>query len=387
MKLIEVNSRAIIKEFNKVPYLIYNNDPNWIPYLKQDVEAIFDKKTNKYFGHGKATRWILKDHNGKLIGRVAAFINKKLSNTFKQPTGGIGFFECIDNQEAANFIFDNCRKWLQERGMEAMDGPVNFGEKDKFWGLITENFNLPPYYGQNYNPEYYVKLFENFGFKIYYNQLVYHRAVGDPLQDKYREKAERIAENPKYKITNIDKKQLNKYAEDFREVYNRAWLTHDNFKGMSKSQALAIINKIKPIIDEDLIYFAYYEGKPISFYISLPEINEILRFVNGNLNWWGKIKFVWYRKMGVCKNSFGVAFGVVPDHQGKGVEGAIFNALAERLQAANKYSNIIIGWIGDFNPKMIHITEGLGVKMIRKMATYRKLFDENAVFERAPIID
>lgn len=386
MKIIEVNSSKLIREFHQLPFNIYKNDPHWIPYIRQDVETVFDSKKNKFFLHGEATRWILQNSNGKTIGRVAAFINKKLANSFKQPTGGMGFFDCINDEESAFSLFETCKNWLRQRGMKAMDGPINFGEKDKFWGLIIENFNLPPYYGQNYNPEYYVNFFENYGFKIYYNQLIYHRKIEEPLQEKFVERAKRILSNPSYKITSITKNNLEKFAEDFRTIYNRAWLTHDNFKGMSKQQALSLLHKIKPILDEDLTWFAYYNETPVAFYISLPEINDIMRYVNGNLNWFGKLKFLFHKYRGVCKTCFGIAFGIDPDFQGKGIEGAIFFELGKRIQPKMKYKDLIITWIGDFNPKMIHVIESLGAKVIRKMATYRKLFDENAVFERCPII-
>lgn len=385
-ELSTVNSKAAIRAFHKVPFLIYRNDPHWIPHLKQDVESVFNPKQNKFFRHGEIIRWILRDDAGKPIGRVAAFIDNKTAKTFQQPTGSMGFFECIEDKQAAFTLFDACRNWLEARGMKAMDGPINFGEKDKFWGLITENFDAPPYYGQNYNPAYYVRFFEEYGFKIYYNQLIYSRRVYDPLQEKYVERAERIFSDPRYKACTIEKRNLAKYAEDFRTVYNRAWSTHDNFKGMSKIQAMAIMKKMKPIVDVDLVWFVYYENKPVAFFIQLPELNEIFRHVNGNLNWWGKIKFLFYQKTRSPKTSFGVAFGVDPDFQGKGIEGAIFRSLEQRIIPKKKYFRLIITWIGDFNPKMIRIIENLGCTLYRKMATYRCIFDPDIPFQRSPII-
>jgi GNAT superfamily N-acetyltransferase len=386
MLVVEVKDKSTIETFRKVPFLLYKEDPHWIPHLRQDIEAVFDPKQNKFFRHGEAIRWVLLNEDGQSIGRVAAFVNRKLSNTFKQPTGGIGFFECINDQSAADLLFDTCKSWLTERGMEAMDGPINFGEKDKFWGLITENFNAPPYYGQNYNPPYYVTLFERYGFQIYYNQLVFYRKVEDRLQDKFHERYERIKNDPKYHCEHIKKNQLAKYAEDFRTVYNRAWVTHDNFKGMSMEQAMSIMNKIKPVLDERLIWFVYYESNPVGFYISLPELNEIFKRTGDNLNWFAKLKFLYYKLTGICRTSFGVAFGIDPEHQGKGIEGYMFQHMADVIQKRKLYDGIIITWIGDFNPKMIAIIKSLGGSKQRQLATYRKLFDPNAVFERSPII-
>lgn len=180
----EVKTDADRKQFLELPVAIYKNDPNWIRPLDKDIEEVFDPAKNKFFRKGECSRWILKDDAGKNIGRIAAFVNSQYKN--EQPTGGIGFFECINDQSAANFMFDHCRQWLQERGMEAMDGPINFGERDKWWGLQVEGFQ-PPLYGMNYNPEYYKSLFYNYGFNVYYEQICFALKVENRLQEKFYE--------------------------------------------------------------------------------------------------------------------------------------------------------------------------------------------------------
>ena len=386
MRLIEVNSPASKKAFHKVPFKIYKNDPHWIPHLKQDIEGVFTPGKNKFFRHGEATRWILKDDNGKVIGRVAAFINKKTANTFSQPTGGMGFFECINDQKAAFMLLDQCKAWLEERGMEAMEGPVNFGEKDKFWGLMIENFNAPGYYQQNYNPEYYVDFFKAYGFQLFFEQLIFYREMEGGLPEKFRKLSERLLSNPSYEVKTVDKNNLLPFAEDFRVIYNRAWAkSHANFAEMSSGKAKLAMKAMKPIMDERLAYFAYFEGRPIAFFIALPNVNEIFKKVNGNLNWWGKLKFVYYRWRGISKTCIGMAFGIDPDFQGKGVESIIFKKMDDLLYNPQVYDYLFIAWIGDFNPKMISIVEGLETKVFRKLATMHKLFDETKEFKRRKI--
>ncbi|HXP53236.1 MAG TPA: hypothetical protein VN922_25050, partial [Bacteroidia bacterium] len=131
MKLIEVKDKKTIKDFTQIPFSVYKNDPNWIPHITQEIEEVFNREENPYFTHGDCIRWVLYNDKNIAIGRVAAFINNRTANSFEQPTGGMGFFECIDNKEAAFMLFDTCKKWLAEQGMKAMDGPINFGEKDR----------------------------------------------------------------------------------------------------------------------------------------------------------------------------------------------------------------------------------------------------------------
>lgn len=385
MLIEEVKDAKTEQEFLQLPFKIYKNDPHWVPHLKQDIQAVFDPKKNKFFRHGEVIRWILKDR-GETIGRIAAFVNHKSNKKSKIPVGGIGFFECIDNEKAAFKLFDQGKDWLESKEMEAMDGPINFGEKDKYWGLIIENFEYPPYYNQNYNPAYYVSFFENYGFQKYYEQYIFHRNTSDELIPILKEKSLRIRRNPNFTFETIKKGRLEKYAEDFRTIYNRAWTKHEGFAGMERRQSMAIMKSIKPILDEDLIYFAYYEGRPVGFFIALPEINQIFKHVNGNLNWWGKLKFLYHKWRGTCTTFFGLAFGIDPDFQGKGLEGAIFDECKKIVTEKNKYEDVVITWIGDFNPKMIHVIENLGAKKLRTLATYRYLFDRDAKFERPPII-
>ena len=144
MDIIEVTDKKTIKDFLNLPYDIYKTDENWIPHLKQDIEKVFDPSQNKAHANGKVIRWILKNET-IIIGRVAAFINNEKPNN-----GGIGFFECINDQEAANKLFNTAKDWLEKNGAEFMDGSINFGEKNMFWGILTENFTDPNSYSMNY---------------------------------------------------------------------------------------------------------------------------------------------------------------------------------------------------------------------------------------------
>jgi GNAT superfamily N-acetyltransferase len=385
MTILTVNNATTEKEFHQLPFSIYKEDKSWVPHLKQDIEKVFDNKQNKFFRHGEAVRWIAQK-DGKTIGRIAAFINEKANKKSSTKIGGIGFFECMNDEKAAFQLFEIAKQWIKDRGMDTIEGPINFGEKDKYWGLIIENFEYPPYYNQNYNPPYYVPFFENFGFKKYYEQYIFHRNVSDELIPLLKEKSARIKKDPKFTFDTIKKDNLEKYAEDFRTIYNRAWVKHEGFAGMEKRQAMTIMKTIKPILDEDLIHFAYYDAQPVGFFIALPEINQIFKYVHGNLNWFGKLKFLYHKIKGTCTSFFGLAFGIDPDFQGKGLEGAIFDECRRVVSIKGNYEDVVITWIGDFNPKMIHVIQNLGATKLRTLATYRYLMDRKAKFTRAKVI-
>lgn len=388
MKVQEVKSDHQAREFLKFPKKLYKNETHWIQPLESDIERVFDPKLNKFFSHGQCTRWILINETGETIGRVAAFIDQKTVNKGNdQPTGGMGFFECIQDQAAAFMLFDVCKNWLQEKGIEAMDGPINFGPRDRWWGLLIEGYDREPNYMCNYNFPYYQKFFEAYGFQVYFYQLTYGRKLMGPLSDKLWNKSSLVAEDPNYSFSHYNGKDPNKLADDIRSVYNRAWAKRGEMAELSEAQARIMVKQMKPVMDKYLVWFGYYKDEPIGFFISIPELNQIFKHVNGKLNIIGKLKFLWHQWRKTNKKAFGILFGVVPEHHGKGVDGGMIMGFRKLVQEQYlRYEDYEFGWIGDFNPKMMRVSEQVQTEIVKRHATYRKLFDETKPFKRMPII-
>ena len=383
MRIDVVQNDEQAKEWLLFPLEIYANDPNYIRPLDNDIKEVFDPKKNKFFKFGECERWLLRDNADKIIGRIAVFTSKKWKN--KQPTGGVGFFECINNQEAANFMFDKAKKWLQERGMEAMDGPINFGERDKWWGLLVDGFE-EPLYNMNYNPPYYVELFENYGFQVWFNQICPGLEAKDELSEKFRRVHKMYANNENFTAEHIKKNNFDKYIADFVTVYNKAFAQHGDGKKLEMRQAKLMFSKMKSIMDEKIVWFAYHKEEPVAVWINIPDLNQYFKHFNGKLRWWQKIQFVFMRMRGICRRFVGVVYGVVPDFQGKGVDAYIIVECANIVQGTKRYDKLEMQWLGDFNPKMLNLAESLGAKEVRRLSTYRYLFDRSIPFERHPIL-
>ncbi len=388
MKIQEVTSKHHVKEFLMLPVKLYKNEPMWIRPLDKDIEAVFDPEKNKTFRHGECIRWILVDDANQTIGRVAAFINQKtVKKGNDQPTGGFGFFECVQDKQAAFMLFDTCKQWLQSKGMEAMDGPINFGNRDRWWGLLIEGYDREPNYQCNYNSPYYKDFFEAYGFQVYFYQLTYGRQIMIPAPEKVIAKAQITYNDPDYEFRHIRKNEVGRLAEYIHHVYNKAWANRNENPELSMLQAKLIVKQMKPIMDLKLLYFGFYKGEPIGFFLSLPEINQIFKYVNGKLNWLGLIKAFWHTIRKTNRKAFGILFGVVPEHQAKGIDAALIIASRDVLQITYKrYDSYEINWIGDFNPVMINVVEQVGAALCKRHATYRKLFDETKPFKRAPFL-
>jgi hypothetical protein len=388
MQISQVTNQQQTQEFIKTAVIINKDDKNWIRPLDKDINDVFDAAKNKAYRFGEAQCWILKDENGNLIGRVAAFVNTKYKNKGDDvPVGGMGFFECINNQQAANILFDTAKNWLQQKGMQAMDGPINFGERDKWWGLVTEGFH-PPLYNLNYNPPYYVQLFENYGFKIFFNQICFGYDPQAPISKKTQERYEALKADSNYRFSTIKKTQLNKYADDFTIVYNKAWAGHGGLKQLSKEQVRLMFKKMKPVIDERIVYYAYYKNEPIGIFLNLPDLNQYFKHMNGKFGLLQKLKFVFLQKFKPAKKFNGLVFGIVPEFQGKAVDGYMIGNCAKIVQTPPKqYTEYEMQWIGDFNPKMVNVAENFGDTFrSRNLATYRYLFDRSKEFHRHPIL-
>ena len=331
---------------------------------------------------------MLKDDSGKLIGRIAAFINKKYKNKGDDiPVGGIGFFECINDQDAADLLLDNAKHWLIQQGMEAMDGPINFGERDRWWGMVTKGFT-EPLYCMNYNPEYYVTLFEHHGFKLFYNQVCFGLHPKAELKQKMFDRHAAFANDPAFSAQYIKKNQLEKFAEDFTNVYNKAWAGHGGLKQMAKEHVLIMFKKMKPVMDEKIIWYAYHKEDPIAIFINMPDLNQWFKHLHGKFDLIHKLKFLWMMKFMPNKKFIGLVFGIVPEWQGKGIDAFIICESAKVIQQPNiAYTQYEMQWIGDFNPKMLNIAENIGdVFQSRKLTTYRYLFDQAKEFKRHPML-
>ncbi|MCS7018262.1 MAG: hypothetical protein NZM34_04035 [Bernardetiaceae bacterium] len=387
--LKEVTTAAHRKAFLMLPVKLYQNNPYWVRPLDADIEKVFDPTKNKFFAHGKCIRWLLENDRGEVVGRVAAFVNNKtIMQDNDQPTGGMGFFECINDQAAAFQLFDTCKNWLQQQGMEAMDGPINFGERDSWWGLLTEGFDRIPNYGMFYHHPYYKDLFEAYGFREYFRQFTFYRPVDQDLSPVLKARAERIYRNPDYRFECIDKKNLMKYAEDFRTIYNKAWTKHEGVSEMTREQAQNLIKQMAPILDPKIIYFAYYKEEPIAFYINIPDLNQALKVMNtGKFNLLGIIRFLWFKLTKDFDKMVGLVFGVVPEFQGRGVESAIVGYARQITNVKNfRYKHLEMNWIGDFNPKMIKVAQMLGSEVAKVHTTYRYLFNPNQSFRKPTVI-
>jgi len=384
MKIIEVNNKKTKKAFFNVARSIYNNDKNWTCPLDMEIESIFNPDENTCFINGKATRWVLFDNKKKLLGRIAAFIDYKKANIHEQATGGIGFFECADNQDAANLLFDTAKEWLRELGMEAMDGPMNFGENYMNWGLLVDGF-MHQGYGMQYHHPYYKKLFKIYGFEVFYSQYSYHLNPMDFPIKRFRRIMEWSLQRGGFSYKQIEFSNLEKFVDDFVIIFNIVWKSlRKDYAPLNKQEMFKMFKNAKPIVDKRLVWFAYHNEEPIGMAAMFPDVNQILKKLNGKLNIINLLKFAWFKWRKTINRTRVIILGVVPEFQKSGIEAGLIANMYPPF-ADREYTEVEISWVGDFNNKMRKMAESINAEHVKTHNTYRYLFDRNKEFIRYPV--
>lgn len=378
MEIKELNNDNL-KDFYKVDKDLYKDDPNWVCPISQVVEGLFHESTNHLMKDGANCRWILY-HNNKPIGRIAAFWTDLKSKRSDIHSGGIGFFECINSQEAANILFKTAITWLKNEGMHVVDASIVPGDNYNFWGILIDGFE-PQAHGMPYNPSYYKELFENYGFQIYFEQNSYHVDLTKEFPQRHIEYAQKIIDSNEYSYKHTENKNLEPYIQNVTDVYNDVWSSfHADWKPVKVEYFEKVIRKLKPISNEKFIWFAYKNEKPIGMAIALPDLNQIIKPFKGKLNLLNKLKLG--LKIKKVSRARLMVYGVHPDYHNKGVAAALFKKVTDAMKEEG-IKELEMSWVGDYNPRVNKIYKHLGNSHHAKThATFRFMIDENLEFKR-----
>jgi len=382
-KLIEVKQPQDWRLFHQVAHRVYKNYPHWIAPLEKDIEGIFDPSSNRTFEHGEAAVYVLLDDQGQPAGRIAAFVDHSKNKDASHALGGVGFFECIDHREYVFTLLQQAETFLRERGVKAIDGIVNFGERDKFWGILAKGYELAPLFQENYHPPYYLSFFEEAGYLPYEQVLTLSGRLRDVPISTFIKVAERIKKSNNVRVENFDFRQLDKYARDFAAVYNAAFADKAHFKPVEVHTVKKMMTDAKVILDPRLISIAYWDEEPVGFAALFPDINPILKFAKGRLSGW-RVPVFLLKKMMANPDARGVAAGVKPEFQSKGVMACIvahmypYNKQRDEFKLATVRSN---------NHHALSVYAKLGAKPEKAHITLRKPLTPDITVDKYPFVE
>ncbi|MGD8352679.1 MAG: N-acetyltransferase [Pseudomonadota bacterium] len=281
IKIIPAESGRAYRQFINLPWTIYRDDPYWVPPLKSDVRGLLSLKHPFY--RIAERKLFLAVRDGIPVGRIAAIINHRHNEFHSEKTGFFGFFECVDEQESAERLLGEAEKWIKEKGMERVLGPVNPSTNEEC-GLLVENFLSPPFVMMTYNPPYYRELLDLAGYKKAKDLYAYWYHVGKKLPDRLNRLVKKVQEKePELLVRHLDMKRFDSDLEAVRTIYNEAWEKNWGFVPMTDEEISHMAKKLKPVVEPRIINLAFIGGEPAGFAMGLPDLNHVLKVLNGTI--------------------------------------------------------------------------------------------------------
>lgn len=352
MLLQEVNSNETIDLFHEACFRIYENDPRWMPHLVKETEALFDRNINSAFQNGNSCRWVLLDDNFTPVGRIAAFYSKKdLGNE----TGGIGFYECRNNERYSTALFEKASQWLLSEGMKSAQGPVNFGERHQFWGCL-KNENGIPVYQENYNPSYYNEQFIRYGFEVEYESQSFRIAPEENDMETLRA----ISQRSRYRYECFDLDNPDKHVADYLQISEAAFQLKTRTARLTKDSILNQLNVQKGVFRNRLIWFAYDGDKPVAVIGSI-------------LNWTAMVKHAMSFTGTENKNSVkAFLLAIHPDYQGANVLPGLLYHFFSSVRKDLDNAEILVCGIASYSGRVHSLLRKANHSLINTHITYSK---------------
>jgi GNAT superfamily N-acetyltransferase len=362
-----VRTSADTKKFIDFFYALYNNDPNFVPPLRMDREKLIDKKKNPFYKHS-LMELFLAERDGKVIGRIGAIVNDNHNKEHNDKVGFFGFFECVNEQEVANALFDEAKKYLKSKGMDAMRGPANPSVNDEY-GLLVDGFDKPPVVLMTYNPKYYESLILNYGLKKEKDLYAYILDQDTVYTDKFVRANEIVKQRNSLTFRAINMKDFKNEVRRIKEVYNAAWHYNWGAVAMTDEEFDALAEDLKMVVEPELVLIAESKGKMVGFGLSLPDINIRLKDnKNGGLLGGLLRLLVFKKKIDLVRI---IVLGVIPEYQKTGAAGVLFYETAVRAKKLG-YQYGEASWILEDNLMMNRAAEAMQGKRYKTYRIYQQ---------------
>lgn len=368
MNLYCVTKKSDLKRFIRFPYSLYKNDLTWVPPLLDEQFSQFDEKRNPTLKHCEYVLFLLEE-NEKVIGRIAAFIDRLALETWKEPIGLFGYYECISDIKASNILLETAATWLRNKGMTKMRGPWSFVSQE--WGLVVEGFKPSPVVMAPYNPPYYIDQITSFNLKKVKDLLVYYISARDGyiIPDRILNLTDDVVKRYGIHVRQLDMKNYDKDVQIVIELSNRSLAENWGYTSVTTEEAEAIARDLKQILQPKGVIFAEdLHGKPVGFAITIPDVNRLLKNLKGHLLPFGWVKLLF----GIPKlHTYRLfALGIIPEYHGKGIDSLLYRALYESLYTPDIW--LEINYVLEDNAPMNNAILKLNAKPLRKYRIFEK---------------
>jgi GNAT superfamily N-acetyltransferase len=371
-----VRTAADLTKFIKMVWPIYKDDPMWVPPVIADRKKLLDRKRNPFYKHSEMEMFLAED-GARVVGRVAAIINRNHNQTHDDTVGFFGFFESIDSQPVADLLLSTAENWLAERGMTAMRGPANPSMNDEV-GLLVEGFDDPPQILMTYNPKYYIRLIESFGLKNIKELYAYRMVAGRFVTPKLERVNRIVREREKLVVRPVNfknKAAFQRDVETLREIYNSAWVPTWGFVKMTDEEFDFLAADLKQIANPDLTLIAESAGRAVGFALALPDINQVL-INNRSGGMIGAGYQLLFRKKDI-KRARIIVLGVIPEFQKRGVDAALYYEVGNNAVKKHALVEGEASWVLEDNLMMNRAAELMNGEIYKRYRIYEKTINKN----------
>ena len=362
----EISSKRELNQFINLPWNIYRNDKIWIPQLKSDLRRKLNKNLNPFFEYGQVKSFGAFNDSNKMVGRISSIVNPKYKIIHNENSGFFGLFECIDDKDVCAKLFSKVKEHLISEGCENIIGQVNFTMNDEA-GFLLNGYDSPPMIMSNYCPQYYHSLLIENGFEKEIDLLSFKGYTDNVFPEKYKRIVNKLLSSQNITLHSFDPNRYDEQVTIMTSVYNESFKNNYGFVTLSKSESVFLTKQFLPIADNKLIWFVKVDDIPAGFILGLPNINEILRPLNGRVFTPSLIPFLYkknkiqsYRVLVLC---------VLPEFRGIGLESILIYQLTKHLYekpyAIGEFSMVL-----ENNTKMIRVLESIGLRVCKKYRIY-----------------
>ncbi|KNF07977.1 hypothetical protein CLPU_10c00310 [Gottschalkia purinilytica] len=370
IEVTEVKTKKEEKDFIRLPWKIYENDPCWVPPLMSDVKKSIHGENNSLKESGPY-KLLLAYKNGDICGRMCIGINEHLNEAKGYKEGYISLFESINDFEVSKKLFDYAFKWFKKMNMEKVIGPISLPNGDDNRGVLIDNFEDPTLVMNIYNKPYYRMLFEDYGFEKYWDCYAYKYKISKGVSKRYKDIVPYAMDKYKFTLDMFNLKKFDQELDDIKKVIDKAMPEEwEDFIPPTEDEIRVIGENLAPVIDPELIYIARNnEGEPIGFNIALPDYNQVLKHLNGKITPFGFLKYLYYKRK-ITRARLFVLF-VIPEYRRKGVASAIYLKTLEVCEKRGyTYGEGSTVW--EYNKTMQRDIEKLGGKLYKTYRIYKK---------------
>ncbi len=320
LQILSAGSGRALKQFIDLPWKIYRGDPYWIPPLKSDVRSLISLG-HPFWRHAQRELFLaLKD--GNPVGRIAAIVNSRHNEFHQDKVGFFGFFECEDDEGTAGALLDAAQNWILQKGMDTIRGPMNPSTNEEC-GLLVQNFLSPPFVMMTYNPPYYLDLLEANGFQKAKDLLAFWYPVGKRIPERLERIVGKVMKKEKeLEVRHLDMKRFEKDLDAVRVIYNEAWEKNWGFIPMTEEEIDHLARKLKPLLAPQIVNLAFVGGEPAGFAMGLPDLNCVLRILNGRVTPLGALKAMMASRR--IRSGRCLTLGVRDKFRKRGIETTLF---------------------------------------------------------------